>query len=75
MDYTDDVRGIIIGGFTFPYEFWTEKKPLGSCGIDILSVKIDKRHFLNDEDAVEWFKEKYPEEFKAGVEMRVFDQK
>jgi hypothetical protein len=72
MDYTDDVRGIIIGGFTFPYEFWTEKKPWG-CGIDI-PIKIDKRHFSNDEDAIEWFKEKYPEEFKAGVEMRVFDK-
>lgn len=65
------VRGIIIGEMTWPYEFWTEP---GKRTSDPLPHLIAKRHFENDREAVAWFKEHYPAEYKQGAEMRCFDQ-
>ena len=62
--FDESVNGTIIGDVTFPYQFWTEDG----------NWKIDSGFFENDEAAIEWFKNKYPAEFKAGVEMRVFDK-
>ncbi|MHC1733424.1 MAG: hypothetical protein AB9888_15505 [Bacteroidales bacterium] len=52
--FTDEVSGTIIGQVTFPYEFWTKNEPYGNH-------VIDKGIFENDEEAIAWFKEKYPE--------------
>jgi len=62
----EDVNGTIIGAVTWPYEFWTTGEEHGNW-------RIDCNYFENDEDAVAWFKEKYPDWFKRGVEMRVFE--
>jgi len=59
--FDEDVRGFIIGEVTFPYEFWQGKE------------RICRGSFENDEEAIAWFKENYPKEFKQGAEMRVFD--
>ena len=58
----EQVNGIIIGGDTQPYEFWSKDG----------KERIDRGHFENDETAIAWFKERYPEWFQRGVEMRVF---
>lgn len=60
----EEVNGTIIGGFDVPYEFWTR---------DGMS-RVAKWHFETDAEAVAWFRVNYPAEFKAGVEMRVFNQ-
>lgn len=62
--YEEEVNGTIIGGYSWPYEFWTRD------GKD----RIARGHFESDEEAVAWFQEKYPAEFKVGAEMRVFDR-
>jgi len=62
--YEEEVNGTVIGGFDVPYEFWTRD------GMH----RLAKGHFETDAEAVAWFQEKYPAEFKAGAEMRVFDQ-
>jgi hypothetical protein len=65
MGLEEDVNGTIIGDVTFPYEFWTVGQEFGqNC--------IDKGFFPGDDEAVEWFKDKYPEWFRRGVEMRVY---
>jgi len=64
----DDVRGTIIGGDAHPYEFWTYPHPqfgFRNC--------IVKQWFINDEEAIAWFKENYPAEYASGVEMRAWD--
>lgn len=68
--YTDDVRGFVIGDVTFPYEFWLHEN---LCGQKV-SRRIAHSHFVNDEEAKEWFRENYPAEYAHGVEMRVFDR-
>lgn len=61
MNYTDDVSGIIIGQCKTPYEFWQDGN------------RIAKGFFVDDTDAVEWFKDHFPHEFAIGAEMRVFE--
>lgn len=57
-------RAVIIGSFTWPYEFWTRD------GIH----QIDKRRlFESDDEAEQWFKEHYPTEYAVGVEMRRYE--
>jgi hypothetical protein len=62
MTIIDSVRGMIIGEVTWPYEFWKD------------GHKIAWDFFNNDDEAKAWFKEHYPEFWRQGVEMRVFDQ-
>jgi hypothetical protein len=62
--FTDDVRGIVIGAVTVPYEFWTRGEH---------PIRFDRGGFTSDADAEQWVREHYPEEYAAGVEMRVFD--
>jgi hypothetical protein len=64
LGLVENVNGIIIGDVTFPYEFWTKDG----------KERIDRNFFVDDDDAVAWFKERHPEQFAAGVEMRVFDR-
>jgi hypothetical protein len=64
MNYTDDVNGCVIGAVTFPYEFWTLDG----------KRRIDRGFFENDSEAEAWIKEKYPAEYKQGIDMRCFDQ-
>lgn len=62
----EDVSGTIIGDVTFPYQFWTINEPYGnSC--------IAKNFFKSDEDAISWFKNNFPDWYKKGVEMRIYD--
>ena len=58
----DDVNGIVVGAMTTKYEFWKD----GNF--------IARNHFENQEEAVNWFKNRYPVSFESGVEMRIFDQ-
>jgi hypothetical protein len=68
MRYYDDVRGTIIGDVTFPYEFWRKHPDFG------WDEKIARGFFRDDDEAVSWFMVHYPEEYRAGAEMRVFDK-
>lgn len=75
--FDEDVNGIIIGDVTFPYEFWIYEKlhpSLPEHKEFYVNRKIARMSFCNDEEAVTWFKENYPNEYKYGVEMRVFDK-
>lgn len=75
LRWDDDVNGIIIGDVTFPYEFWIdEPRPEYQHKTGIPKRQVAKGFFANDDQAVAWFKENYPAEFKHGVEMRVFEQ-
>jgi len=63
----EDVNGCIIGDVTFPYQFWTSGEEYGDwC--------IYKSYFTDDDAAIAWFKERYPEWYAKGVEMRVYDK-
>ena len=73
--WDDDVDGIVIGDVTFPYEFWIkEPRPEWQHKRGVPLRKVAGRSFKNDADAVEWFRENYPAEFKQGVEMRCWDK-
>ncbi len=67
--WTDDVNGIVIGPQLKPYHFYTlpEQSQDGTIAL------IAKNWFEYDSEAIDWFKENYPAEFKAGAEMRVYD--
>lgn len=72
--FEESVNGIIIGDITFPYEFWiTEKLHPSLPDRYIVNRKVASGHFVNDETAILWFKENYPNEYKHGVEMRVYE--
>ena len=72
--FAESVNGIIIGGDARPYEFWIdEPRPEYQHKRGIPKRRVAAKWFLNDEDAIEWFRENYPSEFKHGVEMRVWD--
>lgn len=62
----EEVNGIIIGGDGYTYEFWTLNEEFGDH-------RIARDHFENDIEAMKWFKEKYPDWYAKGVEMRVYD--
>ena len=66
--FEEDVRGVIIGGDTSPYEFWTEG-PTFYCDH---AHRIAKGHFGSDAEALAWFKANYPDYYAQGAEMRVF---
>lgn len=57
-------RAIIIGAFTWPYEFWTRDGKRQIC---------QRRLFESDDEAEQWFKEHYPDDYKIGVEMRRYE--
>ncbi len=66
------VNGTIIGDFSgWPYQFWTIKPypPL-----NLPPHKFAEKWFLNDDDAEQWVKENFPEQYAQGVEMRCFDK-
>lgn len=64
MYFDDDVRGMVIGAVTAPYEFWTrEGKP----------TRFARGSFASDAEAEAWVRECHPERYATGVEMRVFD--
>lgn len=65
LDYTDDVRGIVIGGDGTRYEFWTEED---------MPRLICREWFQSDAAAVAWFQAEHPAAFARGAEMRVFDR-
>ena len=71
--FEEEVNGVIIGPITFPYEFWIDK-PRPEYVDRNRKRRVAKGNFENDEQAVEWFKANYPDEYKHGVEMRVWDQ-
>ena len=56
-------RAVVIGAFTWPYEFWARdgKRQIGQ-----------RRLFENDDEAEQWVKARYPDEYRAGLEMRKF---
>lgn len=61
---TEEVRGTIIGDYTYPYEFWTAKgRP----------HRIGRGFFANDEEAQSYAKAHYPVEYAQGIEMRCFN--
>lgn len=69
----ESVDGIIIGQMLVPYEFWIDEPRLEYV-TRRGKRRIAKNCFENDEEAVAWFKENYPVEYKRGVEMRVWDR-
>lgn len=72
--FDEDVSGIVIGELTSPYQFWIdEPRPERQHKTGVPTRLVYKGSFRNDEDAIAWFKENYPDEFKHGVEMRAYD--
>lgn len=64
IDYTDDVRGVIIGGDGARYEFWTEEAE---------PRFIAREFFSNDAAAIKWWvSSEYSALYPNGAEMRVF---
>ena len=59
----EEVNGIIIGDVTVPYQFWTMDG----------SECIDRSYFRDDDTAIAWFKERYPDWYAVGIDMRVYD--
>jgi len=71
----ESVNGIVIGQMLVPYEFWIdEPRPEYQNRRGVPKRRVAKNSFENDEQAIEWLKENYPNEYKHGVEMRVWDQ-
>ena len=68
--WTDDVSGIVIGEQLRPYHFYTLPKQSLDGSISVIA----KNWFENDAQAIEWFRNKYPDQYKAGAEMRCYDQ-
>ena len=64
----DETDGTIIGGFFIRYEFWQKHPVFGWL------EKVADEYFESDEDAINWFAETHPDEYRRGAEMRVFDQ-
>ncbi len=62
--FTEDVNGAVIGAITNPYQFWSKGE---------FKEQIWKGHYESDEEAVADFKHRFPNEFKQGVEMRVYE--
>lgn len=70
----EEVNGVIIGGDTWPYEFWTR-------GAEILlgnghkpQCFLGKGHFASDTEAESYAKNHWPDEYAKGIEMRVYDR-
>lgn len=70
--FTESVNGIVIGAMLVPYEFWIDE-PRREYVTRNGKRRVARGGFENDQQAVEWFKENYPDEYKQGVEMRVWD--
>ena len=66
----EEVNGFIVGGMTNTYQFWHDVR-LGDGSV-INEPITGKREFENDAEAIEWFRQKYPAEYAAGAEMRVY---
>jgi hypothetical protein len=56
-------RAIIIGSFTKHYAFYTRDG----------KTKIAEGNFENDTEAEQWLKQRYPNQYSIGVEMRCYD--
>lgn len=60
--FDEQVRGIVIGGDgPTRYQFWRNGHKLAETDAE------------NDDDAIFWFKTRYPNQYKLGAEMRAFD--
>lgn len=59
----DATNCIVIGAHETIYQFWTRDG----------QRKITEHWFGSDRDAIEWFSQNYPNEYRVGVEMRVLD--
>jgi hypothetical protein len=67
MDWTvESVRGTVIGPVETRkrYKFYTQ---------DGKPITYDWHFAHTDAEAVQWFKENYPEHYARGVEMRAWD--
>lgn len=67
----EEVNGFIVGGMTNTYQFWHDVR-LGDGSV-ITEPITQRREFENDAEAGEWFRQKYPAEYAAGAEMRIYD--
>lgn len=67
----EEVNGIIIGGMTQTYQFWHKVEIAPGYIID--EPITQKREFETDAEAIDWFRQKYPAEYAAGAEMRVWE--
>lgn len=68
MNYTDDVRGIVIGGDDGTrYKFYTTVPP----GIEHY---LGDGLFSSDTEAEAHCRAAYPDAYARGIEMRAFDQ-
>jgi hypothetical protein len=67
----DDVRGQIVGRYMVPYEFVVKD------GLDIPGGPYERTlyrgHFESDESAIGFISSRFPDEFKKGIKMKVFD--
>ena len=58
----DEASGVVIGGESYnKYGFFRDGKQV-----------LQPRYFDTDIEAIKWLETEHPEEFKTGVEMRVY---
>jgi len=70
--FEESVNGIVIGPMSRPYEFWTTHGhgyPLEDRG----PWRLGRDSFENDEQARQYAKDRWPEEYRRSIEMRCFD--
>jgi hypothetical protein len=68
LDYTDDLRSVIIGEAGTLYKFYTRHP--GFDFVEYLATGV----FGTDAEAEAWVKAHYPDAYRHGIEMRVYDQ-
>jgi len=72
--WAEEVNGTVIGAFTTPYEFWAdEPRQEYQTKRGTPKRRVCAGHFENDDQAIAFVKERFPYDFKRGLEMRVFD--
>lgn len=57
----EHVHGTVVGSFYHAYRFYQDDRRL---------TKL--LYFVDDDEAEAWFRENYPDEYQAGVEMRCY---
>jgi len=68
LDFTDDVRGVVVGGDGIRVEYWSRDG----------RTFIDRQFFTPgatlDDEAEAWIRDNHPAWYAVGVDIRVFDQ-
>lgn len=67
LDYTDDVRGVVVGGDSVMVEYWSRD------GSTFIARQFFTPSASLDDEAEAWIRENHQTWYAQGVDMRVFD--